>query len=112
MRSQQAKKYHVLYHTKHWQTLRRQALIRDEYRCQQPKCNVYLQAGRQGPHSAVVHHIKPHKGNLKLFFDLGNLQSVCKSCHDGSLQSIETLGYDIAIGENGWPLDPRHPSVK
>ena len=32
--------------------------------------------------ATVVDHIKPHKGNEKLFYDLKNLQSMCKPCHD------------------------------
>ena len=111
-RSHAAKKYHVLYQSKHWQTVRRQVLTRDQYKCQQIKCNVHLTAGRQGPNSAVVHHIKPHRGDLELFFDFSNLQAVCKSCHDGELQSIESRGYDTQIGNDGWPTDPKHPSVK
>lgn len=28
-----------------------------------------------------VDHIRPHRGNIDLFFDMDNLQSLCKSCH-------------------------------
>ncbi|NVK56669.1 MAG: HNH endonuclease [Alteromonadaceae bacterium] len=28
-----------------------------------------------------VDHIKPHRGDRAIFFDQGNLQSLCKSCH-------------------------------
>ena len=111
-RSASAQQYQVLYASKHWSTLRRQALTRDAYRCQHNGCGVHLKAGRRGPNSAVVHHIKPHRGDLELFFDLNNLQAVCKSCHDSAIQSVEALGYDTAIGADGWPVDPKHPSVK
>jgi 5-methylcytosine-specific restriction protein A len=30
----------------------------------------------------VVDHIKPHKGNKEEFFDLNNLQALCKRHHD------------------------------
>ena len=30
----------------------------------------------------VVDHIVPHKGNMKLFWDRDNWQSLCKRCHD------------------------------
>ena len=112
VRSAAAQQYQVLYASKHWATLRRQALTRDAYRCQHNECGVHLQAGRRGPESAVVHHLKAHQGNLELFFDLNNLQSVCKSCHDSAIQSTEALGYDTRIGNDGWPTDPKHPSVK
>ena len=32
--------------------------------------------------ATVADHIIPHKGNLELFWDEGNLQALCKSCHD------------------------------
>lgn len=71
----------------------------------------HLQAGGDHHRSVVVHHLKPHKGDLELFFDLDNLQSVCWTCHGGDIQSTEALGYDNTIGSDGWPIDPMHPSV-
>lgn len=32
--------------------------------------------------SAVVDHIKPHRGIWELFRDTNNLQGLCKHCHD------------------------------
>ena len=37
---------------------------------------------RSRTHATVVDHIKPHQGDWTLFTDRGNLQSLCKSCHD------------------------------
>jgi 5-methylcytosine-specific restriction protein A len=110
-RSEEAQTYRTLYSSKHWKTLRRQALTRDAYQCQHSGCGAHLQAGRDHPRSAVVHHLKPHKGDLELFFDLDNLQSVCWTCHSGDIQSMEARGYDSTIGVDGWPTDPKHPSV-
>ena len=110
-RSEVAQTYRTLYSSKHWKTLRRQALTRDAYQCQHSGCGAHLQAGRDHPRSAVVHHLKAHKGDLELFFDLNNLQSVCWTCHSGDIQSTEALGYDRTIGNDGWPVDPKHPSV-
>ena len=110
-RSSEAESYRVLYASKHWKTLRRQALTRDAYQCQHSGCGAHLQSVRDHPRSAVVHHLKPHKGDLGLFFDLDNLQSVCWSCHSGDIQSTEALGYDRTIGNDGWPIDPKHPSL-
>ncbi len=31
--------------------------------------------------AAEVDHIIPHKGDMKLFWDLSNWQSLCKPCH-------------------------------
>ena len=32
--------------------------------------------------ATVVDHIVPHRGDQKLFWDRGNWQALCKSCHD------------------------------
>ena len=32
--------------------------------------------------ATVVDHIKPHKGDMELFWDATNWQSLCKTCHD------------------------------
>lgn len=32
--------------------------------------------------ATVVDHITPHKGNRQLFYDIGNHQSLCVSCHN------------------------------
>lgn len=58
----------------------------------------------------TVHHIKPHKGDVALFFDPLNLESACKPCHDGPLQSDERKGFSSAVGLDGWPVSPSHPT--
>jgi 5-methylcytosine-specific restriction protein A len=102
--------YRHPYYTKQWAVLRREALTRDGYQCQ--RCRVILTNGRRSPRSAVVHHIKAHKGDMVLFYDLANLQAVCWQCHSGAIQSEEVKGYDSTIGQDGWPVSPNHPSVK
>jgi hypothetical protein len=42
-------------------------------------------------------------------FFSGELQSLCKACHDGAKKFVETRGYRPDIGLDGRPLDPRHP---
>ncbi|MEL6980621.1 MAG: HNH endonuclease signature motif containing protein [Pseudomonadota bacterium] len=37
----------------------------------------------------VVDHKRPHRGDPVLFWALDNLQSLCKSCHDGRKQAEE-----------------------
>jgi 5-methylcytosine-specific restriction endonuclease McrA len=37
----------------------------------------------------VADHIRPHRGEEAAFWDLGNLQCLCKACHDGEKQRIE-----------------------
>jgi 5-methylcytosine-specific restriction endonuclease McrA len=54
---------------------------REQVLSKQPLCVICLKDKRITP-ARVVDHIKPHKGDGSLFFDLDNLQSLCKSCHD------------------------------
>jgi len=63
--------------------------------------------------SEVVDHIKPHRGPTDpLMWDNGNLQALCKRCHDGRKQQLDRIGYTKDIGEDGWPLDAQHPANK
>lgn len=47
--------------------------------------SLYLKAHprcvRCGGHAVVVDHIKPHRGNMSLFWDRNNWQAMCTSCH-------------------------------
>lgn len=54
-----------------------------------PMCNICFQNGII-TEATVVDHIKPHRGDQKLFWDRGNWQALCKSCHDN-----KTLKEDI-----------------
>lgn len=65
------KAWRYLYNQAAWKNLRQLVLHRD------PICK---KCGRRA--SAVADHIKDHKGDPKLFFDLNNLQGLCKPCHD------------------------------
>ena len=107
-RSEEAAAYRKLYKTRQWQALREAVIQRDMGRCR--KCGIGLTLGRSGPRAAVVHHKKPHKGNLDLFFDAGNLETQCNACHSGSTQSEEKLGFSTEIGIDGWPVDEKHPA--
>lgn len=76
-----------------------------------PLCRWCDEANRVTP-ATVVDHIEPHRGDPQLFWDETNWQSLCKDCHDGAKQSEEKRGYSKAVGEDGWPLDKRHPVNK
>ena len=62
--------YHYLYSSSKW----RQASA--YWLKVHPVCEV---CGRP---AQVVDHIIPHKGNVRMFWDKGNWQSLCKHCHD------------------------------
>lgn len=58
--------------------------------------------------ATVADHKDPHRGDpLKFWY--GELQSLCADCHDRAKQIEETEGFSRDIGEDGWPVDPRHP---
>jgi 5-methylcytosine-specific restriction protein A len=94
--------YTHMYKSKLWADLRRVQLSRH------PLCKRCKDEGRLEA-ATVVHHLVAHKGNWTLFNDPRNLASSCKPCHDKIEQSIEARGYDRAVGEDGWPVDRRHP---
>lgn len=61
--------------------------------------------------ASVVNHRTPHRGDSALFWDEANWEAVCKSCHDGPIQSQERAGrvYSSDVGADGWPIDAGHP---
>ncbi len=56
----------------------------------------------------VVDHIKPHRGNMNLFWDVRNWQSVCKKCHDRHKQKQEKSGIMAGADLDGVPMDEKH----
>jgi 5-methylcytosine-specific restriction protein A len=54
---------------------------REQYLKANPFCIRCLKAGRVTP-ANVVDHIIPHRGDQRLFWDMGNWQALCKKCHD------------------------------
>ena len=81
--------------------------LRARFIKQHPLCRMCEQSRLLTP-DTVVDHIVPHKGNVQLFWDVKNMQPLCKPCHDSVKQSIDRIGIDHQIGEDGWPTHPRH----
>src|SRR5262245_41229298 len=79
------------------------------YRLKNPLCAMCLAKGK---HSLSTHtnHIIPHKGDMTLFWDSANWQSLCTHCHNSTKQHIEKRGYSNEIGIDGWPIDHKHPA--
>jgi 5-methylcytosine-specific restriction protein A len=73
-----------------------------------PLCKMCGARGVVTP-ATVVDHVKPHKGDWNLFA-LGELQSLCKPCHDSPKRAFELRGYSGDVGNDGWPTDPNHPA--
>lgn len=73
--------WHGLYSSRLWtQQLRPAQLLREPF-CQAPDCDGIRETGRPS-RATVVDHIRPHRGDMALFSDPANLQSLCKRCHD------------------------------
>lgn len=64
------------YKSRAWRTLRLEALVRDNYECQQCK--------RQGKFSKGqnVHHIKEIYYHAELALEIDNLETLCIQCHN------------------------------
>ena len=73
--SSRARAYQYLYYTKGWKKHTRAAVLQRDPMCKDP-----FKIGCHNP-STDADHIIPHRGDVKLFFDLNNLQGLCKSCH-------------------------------
>jgi 5-methylcytosine-specific restriction endonuclease McrA len=73
------------YKTARWQDLRRRVFIRDLFTCQMPICGRIIARKDE----LVCDHVKPHRGDAGLFWDDGNLQTLCRSCHDRVKQRDE-----------------------
>lgn len=84
---------------------RRWRKVRAAHLLDNPLCVMCQQAGRTVP-ATVVDHIKPHRGDPELFWDLDNLQSICKAHHDGAKQSQDRTGRVRGCDIHGIPLDP------
>lgn len=81
------------YKTAAWARLRKRQLQRE------PLCVFCKKRGLVDP-ADTVDHIKPHRGDMALFFDINNLQSLSKSCHSSQKQRLEKSG-EFGCDESG-----------
>lgn len=58
--------------------------------------------------ATVVDHVIPHKGDMTLFWDSGNWQPLCASCHNSTKQRLEKSGKVVGCDVDGLPVDPNH----
>jgi 5-methylcytosine-specific restriction protein A len=75
------------YKTARWQKLRMQVLTRDLFTCQRCK---RIEADTS---QLVADHRRPHRGVEALFWDIVNLWTLCKPCHDSWKQREERRGH-------------------
>lgn len=71
---QKKKEFHNLYDAV-WRRERKAFLAEHSWCIECLRFDVYIPA-------TVVDHIKPHRGNIKLFWDRNNWQPMCKRHHD------------------------------
>ena len=72
-----------------------------------PWC-VMCEAAGQSVRGSVVDHRKPHRGDVTLFWDETNWQTLCALHHDSTKQRQEKRGQPTGHGSDGTPLDPSH----
>lgn len=96
---------HHWYNTPAWRK-RREAQLAAE-----PVCRMCQRLGFVTG-ATVADHVEPHRFESWEGFITGELQSLCKHCHDSAKQSEERIGYSTAIGVDGWPVDVRHPAYR
>jgi 5-methylcytosine-specific restriction enzyme A len=76
------------------------------YLKEHPLCIMCKQLGRD-VRATVVDHVIEHKGDYDLFWNEGNWQSLCATCHSGRKRMQDRHGYSQACGLDGQPLDVR-----
>ena len=91
----------ALYKQKAWYRLRWHQINK------QPLCEMHWARG-DVVRAQIVDHKIPHKGDLNLFLDADNLQSLCESCHNMHKQRQEKSGYLVGHESDGMPMDPGH----
>ena len=71
-----------------------------------PLCRYCLDQGLIVP-ATVVDHVVRHAGHADpLFWDTGNLQSLCKRCHDSIKAQLDEKGWARGFDAQGLPLYP------
>jgi hypothetical protein len=100
-RSPEAAAYRKLYQSKEWKD------FRAGYLQHHPWC-VKCEARGERVRAAVVDHVNPHRGDVRLFWK-GPFQGLCHPHHSGAKQREEARGYAMGSDAGGRPLDPHHP---
>ncbi|SEC73242.1 HNH endonuclease [Pseudomonas anguilliseptica] len=58
--------------------------------------------------ATVVDHKVAHRGDMTVFWDKANWQSLCKHCHDSWKQRMEKSGRGAGCSVDGIPSAPGH----
>ena len=57
----------------------------------------------------MVDHVVPHRGDMTLFWDVANWQSLCATHHNATKKRQESRGTMPGVDAGGRPIDPQHP---
>jgi|SRR5580704_226375 5-methylcytosine-specific restriction protein A len=76
----------------------------------EPLCALCKEQGRITP-ATVADHFPAHDGDYNLFLT-GPIRSLCAPCHDGLQPAFKHKDYSSAIGDDGYPIDPKHPTYR
>jgi len=68
-----------------WEQTRQTVFARDLFTCKMAGCGILITERRM----LVCDHVRPHRGDERLFWSQDNLQTLCKSCHDKRKQAEE-----------------------
>ena len=90
-----------------WYQLGRWRKRADFQKREHPLCGLCLAKGLV-VRAVIADHVVPHRGNWNEFW-LGALQSLCRNCHESGKKFQELRGFRSDIGEDGFPIDPKHP---
>lgn len=96
----QAEQQPSLYNNRRWWK-KRSAFLRAN-----PLCVDCMRQGKTVA-SVIADHVIPHRGDEALFWN-GELQALCKLCHDSHKQRMEKSGRVVGCDIAGLPLDARH----
>lgn len=106
------KKADKFYKDKKWRRIRANALIRDEYKCQDCLAN-----GKR-VNAECVHHIFPRDTYLEYQYEMWNLISLCDKCHDemhnhftGDLSKKGMLYLRALAAERGIKVDMKEETI-
>ena len=81
------------------------------HRAGEPLCQYCLKLDGRVTAAALVDHLYPHKGNMRLFWDRIFWISSCRNCHDVMKQAVERQGLhalDALAKKMGKPTLAKH----
>jgi 5-methylcytosine-specific restriction endonuclease McrA len=92
-----------------WLYGRRWKVYREGFLARNPLCRFCGMLGLRRA-ATVVDHIRPHRGDARLFWAKANHQALCRTCHNAEKRRMEKGGPKLLRGcdEHGVPLDARH----